>query len=127
MLPELPAFQSENRFRFLRQIGGSGAIAEENVRGIYPITGPAVSLTVGLAGMRILLQNTKTGLYFQNPNSWVDRIEVASDFRTSQKALEHLQLKCLTGVQVIAVFIGGSYVESVAYQLNDGSHPRIRA
>ena len=77
--------------------------------------------------MRILLRNTKTGLYFKIPNTWINSIEAASDFRTSQKALEHLQSACLSGVQIVAVFIGSSYVESVPYPVNDSPRPRIRA
>jgi hypothetical protein len=84
-----------------------------------------VHLKFTSAGMKILLRQKKTGLYFQHPGIWLREIEAASDFGNSQKAIDHINAQCLSGVQVVAVFVGGGYVESVAFQIE--SLPRLPA
>jgi hypothetical protein len=76
--------------------------------------------------MKILLQHRKTGLFFQHPGAWTREITAASDFRTSQKAIEHVHAECMTDVQIVAVFLGGSYVESICYSTDQRSSNRYR-
>ncbi len=66
--------------------------------------------------MKILLQHKKTGFYFKQPGNWVREIEAASDFRTSQTAIDQINAECLADVQVVAIFRRDNYVESVCYQ-----------
>ncbi|HLP76771.1 MAG TPA: hypothetical protein VK327_07610 [Candidatus Paceibacterota bacterium] len=74
--------------------------------------------------MKILLQHKKTGLYFQLPDGWTQDIDAATDFRTSQAALDFIRSECLPDAQITAVFVSDSYVESVSYQVHT---PAIRA
>jgi hypothetical protein len=79
--------------------------------------------------MKILLQHKKTRLYFQQPGNWVSEIEAASDFKTSQNALEKVRAECLAEVQIVAVFLGGSYVDTICYPAEPASitRPKLRS
>ena len=77
--------------------------------------------------MKMLLRHKTTGLYFQEPDSWVRQIEAASDFRSSQRAIDRIHSECMTGVEVIAIFPSGNYVDSVCYQVRPRSiRPRLQ-
>lgn len=78
--------------------------------------------------MKILLQHKKTGLYFQLPHGWIREIDSATDFRTSQAALEFIRAECLADAQITAVFVSDSYVESISYQVcMHGMRARVRS
>ena len=40
--------------------------------------------------MRTLLKHTRTGLFFQGPERWVDSPERAYDFRFTERALQYV-------------------------------------
>jgi hypothetical protein len=75
--------------------------------------------------MKILLQHKKTGFYLQLPTDWTPDPSAATDFRTSESAIACLRESCLVDVQVVAVFLSGTCVETVCYQL-DAAHARSR-
>ncbi len=74
--------------------------------------------------MKILLQHKTTGLYLQQPGVWTRDIQAATDFRTSQNAIKHVHAECLTEVQVVAVFVGTGYVESIRYATSAANRSR---
>jgi hypothetical protein len=77
--------------------------------------------------MKMLLRHKTTGLYFQEPGSWVRHIEAASDFRSSQRAIDRIRSECMTEVEVIAIFPSGNHVDSVCYQVQPRSvRPRLQ-
>ena len=65
--------------------------------------------------MRLLLQQTKTGLYFQRPDIWTRNLRVATDFGTSQRAIEYATSNRMRDVRPVAAFFEGSYIDSVAF------------
>ena len=75
--------------------------------------------------MRILLQDKKTGLYFDKSGVLTHEIEAAEDFGTSQRAMDHARLKHLCGAQVVATFLDNPYVNSIAFDTS--RLPRARA
>jgi hypothetical protein len=54
--------------------------------------------------MRVLLLNTKTGLYFQSSDSWTSDPESARDFGTSLKAAIFAQDQLLEDLEVYLDF-----------------------
>ena len=75
--------------------------------------------------MRILLQDKKTGLYFDKSDVLTHEIEAAEDFVTTQRAMDHARLKRLTSAQVVATFFDNPYVNSIAFDTS--RLPRARA
>jgi hypothetical protein len=54
--------------------------------------------------MRILLQQTDTGLYFKDIASWADNSGDAMDFVSSTAAIEFCAANKLTGLQIVLKF-----------------------
>jgi hypothetical protein len=54
--------------------------------------------------MRILLQQTDTGLYFKDIASWADNSQDAMDFVSSTAAIEFCAANKLTGLQIVLKF-----------------------
>ena len=65
--------------------------------------------------MRILLQDKKTGLYFDKAGILTHEIEAAEDFGTTQRAMDHARLKRLSSARVVATFLDNPYVNSIAF------------
>jgi hypothetical protein len=89
-----------------------------NASGIYPIgVNAPVPYKVRPMGtrilMRILLQDTKTGLYLQNETVWTHSIDEAFDFGHSQRALEYAGNRQLSETRVVAAFLDGGYLNSI--------------
>lgn len=74
--------------------------------------------------MRIHLQHTKTGLYFQKPGIWIREPQRASDFGDSQKAIDYAQAQHMTGVQVAVVFVDPEFIETIAFPIEPLPAPR---
>ena len=54
--------------------------------------------------MRILLQQTNTGLYFKDIALWADNSRDAMDFVSSTAAIEFCAANKLTGLQIVLKF-----------------------
>jgi len=54
--------------------------------------------------MRILLQQTDTGLYFQDITAWVNDSAEAMDFVSSTAAIDFCTVNKLAGVQIVLKF-----------------------
>jgi hypothetical protein len=67
--------------------------------------------------MRILLQNTKTGLYFQNSGVWTHELDSAFDFGHSQRAIDHARANGISEARVVASFMDGGYLHSVPFKI----------
>ena len=55
-------------------------------------------------GMKILLQNARTKLYFSLLGVWTDKTSLAYDFRHSARALDFARANELTEVQLVVRF-----------------------
>ncbi len=75
--------------------------------------------------MRIVLQQVKTLLYLQSPGAWTRSLAQALDFGSSHRAIQFARRQGLTEVQVVAVFISGAYVETVALQTPLSTRPQV--
>ena len=65
--------------------------------------------------MRILLQDAKTGLYFERSDVWTHKAREAFDFGTSQGAMEFAQAHRLLGTQIVAVFVSAGCIETISF------------
>ena len=54
--------------------------------------------------MRTLLRHTRTSLYFQGPDRWIDNPEHAYDFRFTERALQYVATWDLTEVELAFAF-----------------------
>src|SRR6266850_566913 len=68
--------------------------------------------------MRILLQNTKTGLYFQNSGIWTHEMDSAFDFGHSQRAIDHARANGISEARVVAAFMDGGYLHSIPFKID---------
>jgi hypothetical protein len=51
--------------------------------------------------MKVLVQNTDTGLFLSEEDRWVQEVSTALDFKNSIDALEHCLQKQIKGVQIL--------------------------
>ncbi|HYG35925.1 MAG TPA: hypothetical protein VEC99_14130 [Clostridia bacterium] len=54
--------------------------------------------------MRVLLLNTKSGLYYQSPDTWTAEADSATDFGSSLKAAVFAQEQSLENIEVCLDF-----------------------
>lgn len=54
--------------------------------------------------MKTLLRHTRTGLYFQGPDRWIDNPHRACDFRFIDRALQYAVLWDLADVELAFAF-----------------------
>ena len=54
--------------------------------------------------MKTLLRHTRTGLYFQGPERWIDNPDRACDFRFIDRALQYAALWDLAEVELAFTF-----------------------
>lgn len=54
--------------------------------------------------MRVVLRDTRTGLYLRDRESWTDDIQQAQPFRHSAEAMDKARNGGLTGLEVLLVF-----------------------
>ena len=54
--------------------------------------------------MKTLLRHTRTGLYFQGPDRWIDNPERACDFRFVDRALQYAAVWDLAEVELAFAF-----------------------
>ena len=59
--------------------------------------------------MRVILLNTKTGLYFQSQDSWTPDPDLAKDFGNSHRASLYAQDNCLEDLEVYLDFGNEEY------------------
>ena len=59
--------------------------------------------------MRVLLLNTKTGLYFDSSNSWTANAQAAKDFQDSRQAAVYAQEIHQDDVQIFLDFGDDEY------------------
>jgi len=59
--------------------------------------------------MKVLLQNTRTGCYFQAENTWTPKILAACDFTKPEEALTFAVRKGVPHVQMVLKFEGEDY------------------
>lgn len=69
--------------------------------------------------MRIILQHAGNGLYFQNPGVWTANVADAFDFGTSETAQKFVTANGLCQVKLVAAFVEGKWLETVALPLGD--------
>jgi hypothetical protein len=76
--------------------------------------------------MRILLQQTETGLYFKDVGIWTSHADTAMDFLTSTAAIDFCVANKLKGVQLVLKFEEHRYniVLPVAIPGQTGSRTR---
>ena len=76
--------------------------------------------------MRILLQQTKTNLYFQDIGTWTPDASVAMDFLTSTAAIDFCVANKLRAIQLVLKFEEQRYniVLPVAIPGQTASHSR---
>ncbi len=67
--------------------------------------------------MTIIVQDTKTGLYFKEPGVWTREVTEAVDFGSSKRAIKYIKASGLWDVQVLVAFIEPAYVDTVALQI----------
>ena len=67
--------------------------------------------------MRIILQHTKSALYFQGPGTWTKELGEAFDFGHTQRAMVFARQHRLTGLQVIVAFIDTDQVETHVFPI----------
>jgi hypothetical protein len=56
--------------------------------------------------MKVVLHNTKTGLYYADDGTWVESPEAAHSFRLTLDAVKFATTHKLTDVEVVHVFPG---------------------
>ena len=71
--------------------------------------------------MRIVLQHSKSSLYFQGPGTWTRQLGEAFDFGHTQRAMNVARQYRLTGVQVIVAFIDSDEVETHIFPIESPS------
>jgi len=71
--------------------------------------------------MRIVLQHTKSELYFQGPGTWTRQLGEAFDFLHTQRAIDFARQHRLTGVQVIVAFLESDQVETHIFPIESPS------
>ncbi len=67
--------------------------------------------------MTIIVQHTKTGLYYKEPGVWTRDVSEAVDFGSSKRAIKFIKAHDLRDVQVLVAFIDSSFVDTVALQI----------
>ena len=80
----------------------------------------------GLQSMRILLQQTETGLYFKDVGSWSRDSSQAMDFASSTTAIDFCVTNKLTGIQLVLKFEEQKYdivLPVATAQLGIGGRP----
>jgi hypothetical protein len=70
------------------------------------------------AGMRILLQDIRNGLYLENSGVWNHDLNAALDFGSSQRAIDYAEQNKIKEARVVAVFRSGNYAELVSYPIS---------
>ena len=65
--------------------------------------------------MKILLQQTNTGLYLENSDTWTKEFDAAMDFGNTETAFEFAKIHRLENVQIIAAFPGKDCIDVVCY------------
>jgi hypothetical protein len=78
--------------------------------------------------MRILLQHTRTGLYFRGLGDWAADPYVAFDFQHSQKAIDYACKHGIIGVQIAVRFVDSECDEIMqlpASAPNSAAAPRL--
>ncbi len=63
--------------------------------------------------MRVLLRDTMTGLYFQEPEIWTRETEKARSFKHSADAMDTAREKNLQQAEVILAFEESAYTVSL--------------
>ena len=71
--------------------------------------------------MKIVMQHTRSSLYFQGPGTWTRELSEAFDFGHTQRAMDFARQSRLTGVQVIVVFIDSDQVETHIFPIESPS------
>ena len=61
--------------------------------------------------MKILLQHTRTQLYFRGLGDWTANPFEAFDFQHSQKAIDFAREHCIPGVQIAVKFVDSQFDE----------------
>jgi hypothetical protein len=72
--------------------------------------------------MKVFLQDAKTGLLFQDPDSWTWDQDDAHQFETLNQALEFARRQHLSGVQVFGVLENAKNGEWVELELQRVPH-----
>ncbi len=80
--------------------------------------------------MRILIQQTETGLYFQDVGAWTRNPTEAMDFLSSTSAIDFCVLNKISGVQLVLKFEEQQYdivLPVVTGKAQRGEEPRPSA
>ena len=54
--------------------------------------------------MRVLLRDTETGLFFQEPSHWTAETERAKNFHHSAEAMDQARAQCVRQAEVVLAF-----------------------
>ncbi|EEF61325.1 hypothetical protein [Pedosphaera parvula] len=65
--------------------------------------------------MKILLQDTRTGLYFRSLDAWTNSMADAYDFKFSEKAISFAVEHHIPDVQIVMIFRASGHVETVPF------------
>ncbi|HEY5911393.1 MAG TPA: hypothetical protein VJA21_12400 [Verrucomicrobiae bacterium] len=63
--------------------------------------------------MRVLLRDTRTGLYFQEPEQWTGEVDKAQTFRHSADAMNVARQKQVQQAEVVLAFEESAYTVAI--------------